>query len=89
MRKTLIALLFVLLPLSALAAESSVELMDANVDAADTASLQRGAQMFANFCMGCHSLKYMRYSQLAEGIGADPKLVMKYIAPSMPRSTSR
>jgi len=81
MRKILIALLFVLLPLAAVASESNVELMDANVDVADTASLQRGAQMFANFCMGCHSLKYMRYSQLAEGIGADPKLVEKYIAP--------
>lgn len=32
---------------------------------ANLASLQRGAGNFMNYCAGCHSLKYMRYSRLA------------------------
>src|SRR6187549_1088778 len=28
-------------------------------------SLQRGARNFLNYCSGCHSLKYMRYSRIA------------------------
>ena len=26
----------------------------------DQASLQRGAKLFFNYCVGCHSLKYVR-----------------------------
>jgi len=33
----------------------------AYVDASDKASLQRGAQIYMNYCLGCHSLKYARY----------------------------
>ena len=39
----------------------------ANNDVANIASLQRGARNFVNYCMGCHSAKYVRYSRL----GAD------------------
>jgi ubiquinol-cytochrome c reductase cytochrome c1 subunit len=34
-------------------------------EVADRASLQRGARNFANYCQGCHSLKYLRYQRLA------------------------
>jgi ubiquinol-cytochrome c reductase cytochrome c1 subunit len=37
-------------------------------DVSDVQSLQRGAKHFINTCMGCHDLRYMRYSQLAEGL---------------------
>lgn len=33
------------------------------------ATLQRGARIYFNFCSGCHSLSYIRYKQLAAGIG--------------------
>jgi len=33
-------------------------------------SLQRGARNFSNYCLGCHSLKYLRWSRL----GADLKI---------------
>ncbi len=39
------------------------------LDARDQSSLQRGAKYFMNYCSGCHGLQYMRYAQLAEGIG--------------------
>ncbi len=32
----------------------------------DRASLQRGARNFMNYCIGCHSLKYMRYQRMAD-----------------------
>lgn len=35
----------------------------------DSASLQRGARTFMNYCATCHSLRYLHYSQMAEGIG--------------------
>ena len=33
---------------------------------ADNESLQRGARNFMNYCIGCHSLKYMRYQRMAD-----------------------
>jgi ubiquinol-cytochrome c reductase cytochrome c1 subunit len=32
------------------------------------ASLQRGARNYLGYCSGCHSLKYMRYSRMAEDL---------------------
>jgi ubiquinol-cytochrome c reductase cytochrome c1 subunit len=40
----------------------------ADNDVRNSASLQRGARNFANYCRGCHSLKYMRYSRLAQDL---------------------
>jgi ubiquinol-cytochrome c reductase cytochrome c1 subunit len=32
----------------------------------DTASLQRGARLFVNHCLNCHSAQYMRYNKLLD-----------------------
>jgi ubiquinol-cytochrome c reductase cytochrome c1 subunit len=37
-------------------------------DVTDYASLQRGARLYMNECVGCHSLKYTRYDAMAKGI---------------------
>lgn len=37
--------------------------------------VQRGARMFVNYCLGCHSAEYMRYNRLAEDLGIDPAVV--------------
>src|SRR6476469_8062883 len=50
-------------------AEEEGNLQQAGTDIADRASLQRGAQLFMNYCSGCHSLKYLRYSRMAEDLG--------------------
>lgn len=34
----------------------------------NVASLQRGARNFMGYCSGCHSLKYVRYSRMAEDL---------------------
>lgn len=44
-------------------------LQHANNDVANTASLQRGARNFVNYCMGCHSARYVRYSRLGADLG--------------------
>jgi len=38
-------------------------------------SLQRGAQIFVNYCMGCHTADYHRYSRMASDIGLSDKQV--------------
>ncbi|WP_099654199.1 MULTISPECIES: cytochrome c1 [unclassified Rhodanobacter] len=43
----------------------------------DQASLQRGAKLFFNYCVGCHSLKYMRYERIASDLGLTEKEVME------------
>ncbi len=71
--KQLIAFVFALLPTLVLAAGGGVPLDDARVDLDDQASLQRGAQTFANYCMGCHSAKFARYNRVARDLGIDEK----------------
>jgi len=46
-----------------------VALQSANIDLSDKASLQRGAQKYMNYCIGCHSLQFSRYNRMAEDIG--------------------
>ena len=53
------------------------EKLQAGNDLGDRASLQRGAQLYINYCAGCHSLKYMRYSRMAEDLGLTEDEVMK------------
>lgn len=53
------------------------ELMRSGANVRDQASLQRGARLFFNYCVGCHSLKYMRYSRIAEDLGLTEQEVMQ------------
>ncbi len=39
------------------------------IDTGNQKSLQRGAQVFVNHCMGCHTADYHRYSRMAADIG--------------------
>lgn len=59
------------------AAEEGPALQAAGTDITDRASLQRGAQLFMNYCSGCHSLKYLRYSRMAEDLGLTEDEVQK------------
>ncbi len=58
------------------AAEGGEGLMTAHVNLRDKAQLQRGAKLFLNYCSGCHSLHYMRYSRMADDLGLTEKEVM-------------
>ncbi|KTD44179.1 cytochrome c1 [Legionella parisiensis] len=41
----------------------------AQFDIQNKATLQKGARLFMNYCSGCHSLSYLRYNQMAKGLG--------------------
>ena len=69
--KTLLFLLAAA-PVVAFAAGASVPLDKAPVNLSNQESLQRGARMFVNYCLNCHSANVMRYSRLQDiGLSED------------------
>jgi len=52
-------------PIALSAATHGYPLLDADTDVSSLASLQRGARNVVNYCLGCHSARFMRYSQVA------------------------
>lgn len=68
-RQLLVLGLMVLFPMSAFAAGSGFHLDSAPVDPENQVSLQRGAKVFVNYCLGCHSADYHRYNRLALDLG--------------------
>lgn len=73
--KFLLALALLLPAFGAAASEGAATLRAGN-DIGDRASLQRGAKLFMNYCSGCHSLKYLRYSRMADDLGLSEDEVM-------------
>ncbi len=64
-------IIFMFISLFSFSAEN-IELSKAPVDLTDNQSLQRGARTFTNYCLNCHSAKYMRYSNLQDiGLSAE------------------
>jgi len=59
------------------ASEGGSKLMQANVDIANTISLQNGARLFINYCVSCHSAEYMRYNRMAEDLSLSIDMVEK------------
>ena len=62
------------LPLKVVGAESAYDCgtipCDAfEADPSDKPSLQRGAALYASYCMGCHSLQYSRHNRVARDLG--------------------
>jgi ubiquinol-cytochrome c reductase cytochrome c1 subunit len=53
-------------PVMAFAAGATVHLDKAPVNLADQESLQRGARMFVNYCLNCHSASSMRYTRMQD-----------------------
>ena len=73
LRKLLVALL--LFPALSFGADDHVHLDHAPINAGDSASLQRGAALFVNYCLNCHSANYMRYNRLKD-IGLNDKEIL-------------
>ena len=61
-------LAILLFSVAALAVKAELELDRAGNDPDNTASLQRGARNFINYCSGCHSANYVRYNSVARGL---------------------
>lgn len=67
MKKTILAILMVLPTLAM--ASGGAHLDKADFDLHNKESLQRGARLFVNYCLSCHSAAYQRYNRMAEDIG--------------------
>ncbi|MFN7782380.1 MAG: cytochrome c1 [Lysobacterales bacterium] len=60
-------------------AAGGAPILESHVNIGDRASLQRGAALFMNYCAGCHSLGFQRYSRTAKDLGLTEEQVMSYL----------
>ena len=70
--KKIIIFIMLLIQSSFIFASEEVYLEKAPIDLSDQPSLQKGARTFINYCLNCHSAKYMRYNKLLD-IGLSKK----------------
>lgn len=77
MMKKITAFLLMLAPVAALAAGGNVKLLEADVDLNNKASLQHGAQLYVNYCMGCHAVSSMRYNRMGQDLGLSDEQVVQ------------
>jgi len=62
---------------TATAASGGVHLEHAGTNVTNQASLQRGAKLYMNYCVSCHSLQYLRYSRVGADLGLTEEQVMQ------------
>jgi len=77
MKRILIATLLLMAAAAPTLAAEGGGLLAANTEMGDRASLQRGAKLFMNYCLTCHSASYMRYARMAEDLGLTEAEVTK------------
>ena len=75
MKKQLLALLFAIVPVTAMAAGGVSVPHSMEPDLHDQASLQNGMKLYVNYCMGCHSLEHQRFARAADDLGIPQDLV--------------
>jgi len=56
-------------------------------EVSNTASLQRGARNFVNYCLGCHSLKYVRYQRMADDLHISEEQLRDHLIPTGAKTT--
>lgn len=78
MRRLLIAALLAF-PSLVMAAGSNYPLDKAEYDLTDKASLQNGARVFMNYCLGCHQMQYQRYQRTFNDLGIPEELGQQYL----------
>jgi len=77
----LIVALMVIIPIKVVGAESNYSCGTIDCDPfeaqlSNDASLQNGAKLAVNYCMGCHSFKYSRWQRVADDIGIPHGIMM-------------
>lgn len=77
MARLLLLLAMLALPGVSAAAGAEGAVQHADVDVGNQAALQRGAKYFVNYCLGCHSLKYVRYNRVGEDLGLSEKQLIE------------
>ncbi|MFC3121093.1 cytochrome c1 [Agaribacter flavus] len=77
MKRWLALLLFV--PSISFAAGSGYPLDSVDIDLKDKPSLQNGAKIFMNYCLGCHQMQYQRYQRTFNDLGIPEELGEAYL----------
>ena len=80
MKNLIFPLLLALLSFNSYAA-GDVELQKATIDLSDNASLERGAEHYVNYCLGCHAIKYIRYLRISRDFDIPEAEILKKVAP--------
>ena len=76
MKRMILVALLAMIPGLSSAAGTGMPLVKVDSDPHDQESLQRGARIFVNYCLSCHSASYMRFSRLAEDLNIADQLVV-------------
>ena len=69
MRRWVAALILSVWATAGWSAGGGIGLLTARIDLEDSASLQRGAGIYVNYCLGCHSLSFLRYERMGRDLG--------------------
>lgn len=77
-RLTLAALLFAMSSPALAAGGGGAPLPEAPLDDS-VESLQRGAALFVNYCLGCHSAQHMTYGRMTEDLQITPEQMREYL----------
>lgn len=78
MTKRIVLTALLLVPVLAQAAGGTTLLFKTpSIDETDRAAIQRGARVFVNYCLTCHSAEYMRYKRVADDLGINEDIMKK------------
>lgn len=75
--KRLVFALLVCVTLPAFGAAGNAPLDPVDINLNDRASLQRGARIFVNYCLSCHSAAYMRYDRMGRDLGISEEMIQE------------
>ena len=62
-----------------LGAETGWPMQPMTPDLEDRPSLQRGLSLYANYCLGCHSLRFQRYERTADDLGIPHEVALNEV----------
>jgi len=76
-QKTVLTILLLLAPELLFAAGTRLLYTMPHINETDRAAIQRGARVFINYCLTCHSAEYMRYKRIADDLGISEDIMKK------------
>lgn len=83
MKKLMLAIFLTFASFPGFAATETEDLMSVHISLDDRQALQQGAATFANYCLSCHSIKYMRYNRMGEDLGIGEEVLRaNFLQPS-------
>lgn len=77
--RRLIFTVILLLPPLLFASGGEVKLETAPIDINDQISLQAGAKLYVNYCLGCHSADYVRFQRIGQDLGFTDEEVKEHL----------